>query len=72
MNKLGWCLLVLATVTVCTESHRLLSGEKQAEGRDAPDASYGMAALLAMSDHGLCTHSSALHCCCLTADSPIS
>ena len=34
MNKLGWCLLVLATAIVCTESHRLLSSEKQAEGRN--------------------------------------
>lgn len=33
MNKLGWCLLVLATAIVCTESHRLLSAEKQAKGR---------------------------------------
>ncbi|DBB08832.1 hypothetical protein WJX82_011463 [Trebouxia sp. C0006] len=33
MNKLQWCVLLLATAIVCTESHRLLSAESQSAGR---------------------------------------
>ena len=33
MNKLQWCVLLLATAIVCTESHRLLSVESQPAGR---------------------------------------
>ncbi len=33
MNKLQWCVLLLATAIVCTESHRLLSAESQPTGR---------------------------------------
>ena len=33
MNKLQWCVLLLATAIVCTESHRLLSAESQPAGR---------------------------------------
>ncbi|DBA69490.1 TPA: hypothetical protein ACH3X2_012766 [Trebouxia sp. C0005] len=32
-NKLRWCVLLLATAIVCTESHRLLSAESQLAGR---------------------------------------
>ena len=33
MNKLQWCVLLLATAIFCTESHRLLSAESQSAGR---------------------------------------
>ncbi len=34
MNKLQWCTLLLATVLVCAQSHRLLAAEGQIKGRN--------------------------------------
>jgi hypothetical protein len=38
MNKIHWCVLLLATAIVCTESHRLLSAENQPAGRSLAES----------------------------------